>query len=141
MSNDRVPAGLEQVRADLEAWRGRRCKGDRIPEGLWGRASRAVRQYGLNPVSRALRLDYYELKRRAGRSACAGHTDRCEAARPSAPAFVEVSAGSAGEEQRTEAGVGCVVELEKGNGTRLRICVREAATVDWGKVKEAFLGA
>jgi hypothetical protein len=34
-----------------------------------------------------------------------------------------------------------VVELEKGNGARLRICVGTAATVDWGQVKEAFLGA
>jgi len=132
MKADREGTGLEQVRADLEAWRGQRRKGDRIPEGVWGRAARAVRQHGLNPVSRALRLDYYELKRRAR---------RCEAQRAGAPVFVELSAGSAGEEQRTEAGVACVVELEKSNGTRLRICVREAATVDWGKVKEAFLGA
>jgi len=132
MKKDKETAGLERVRAELEAWRGQRRKGDRIPEGVWRRAARAVRPYGLNAVSRALRLDYYQLKRRAGRG---------EAQRAGAPVFVELSAGSVGEGQRTEAGVACVVELEKGNGTRLRICVREAATVDWGKVKEAFLGA
>jgi hypothetical protein len=129
---ERAVAGLAEVRAELEAWRGQRRKGDRIPEEVWRRAARAVRQYGLNAVSRALRLDYYQLKRRA---------DRCEGERTRSPVFVELSAGTAGEGQRTEVGAGCVVELEKGNGTRLRICVREAATVDWGKVKEAFLGA
>jgi len=60
MNRDGVPVGLEQARAELEAWRGQRRKGDRIPEEMWGRAARAVRQYGLNPVSRALRLDYYQ---------------------------------------------------------------------------------
>jgi hypothetical protein len=34
-----------------------------------------------------------------------------------------------------------MVELEKGNGTRMRICVRDRATVDWCRLKEAFLGA
>jgi hypothetical protein len=33
------------------------------------------------------------------------------------------------------------VELEKGNGTRMRIFVRDGATVDWCRMKEAFLGA
>jgi len=130
MNTDRVPAGLEQVRADLAAWRGQRRKGDRIPEELWQRAARAVRQYGLNPVSHALRLDYYQLKRLVG---------RCEARRHreagTGPVFVEL------EGARSEAGLACVVELEKGNGARMRICVRDVAGVDWGKLKEAFLGA
>ena len=132
MNTDRVPAGLEQVRTDLEAWRARRRKGERIPDEVWRRAAGAVRQYGLNPVSRALRLDYYYLKRR---------TDRGEAARSASPMFVELSEVSAGAGPRTAADLACVVELEKGNGVRMRICVREAVAVDWGKLKEAFLGA
>ena len=132
MNTDRVPAGLAQVRADLEAWRGQRRKGARIPEAVWGRAARAVHQYGLNPVSRALRLDYYQLKRRA---------DRGAAARPALPMFVELSEGFAGAGPRREAGLACIVELEKSNGVRLRVSVREAVAVDWGKLKEAFLGA
>ena len=132
MKTDRLPVGLEQVRAELDAWRGQRCKGDRIPEEMWGRAVRAVRQYGLNPVSRALRLDYYHLKRRAG---------RCRGTRPASPLFVELSDAGAEAGPRTDTGLACVVELAKGNGTRMRICVHEAAGVDWGKLKEAFLGA
>ena len=134
MNTDRVPAGLERVRADLAAWRGQRRKGDRIPQELWQRAARAVRQYGLNPVSHALRLDYYQLKRWAGRPDAQGVARR-------GPVFVEVSAGSGADGAGIETGLACVVELEKGNGTRMRICVREAVGVDWGKLKEAFLGA
>jgi len=132
MSTDRVPVVLERVRADLDAWRGRRRKGDRIPEEVWRRAAGAVRQYGLNTVSRALRLDYYQLKRRAGGG---------PAARPPSPLFVELSDAGAAAGQRTDTGLACVVEMEKGNGTRMRVCVREAGAVDWGKLKEAFLGA
>ena len=54
MNTDRVPAGLEQVRTDLEAWRARRRKGERIPDEVWRRAAGAVRQYGLNPVRKKI---------------------------------------------------------------------------------------
>lgn len=128
MSMERVAAGLAEVGAELQAWRRQRRKGDRIPEEVWRRAARAVRQYGLNPVSRALQLDYYQLKRWAGSVDGPGAASH-------RPVFVEVE-GVAGE-----AGLACVVELEKGNGARMRICVRETVAVDWGKLKEAFLGA
>jgi hypothetical protein len=133
MKTDVEVAGLEQVREKLTAWRGQRNKGERIPDAVWGRAVTAVHRYGLNRVSRALRLDYYSLKRRTEGAASVSLADRSKGRR--GPAFVELGA------EQKEAGLGCVVELEKGNGTRLRICVREAATVDWGKLKEAFLGA
>ena len=128
MSMERAAAGLAEVRAELQAWRGRRRRGDRIPEEVWRRAARAVRQYGLNPVSRALRLDYYQLKRWAGRVDGQGSASH-------GPVFVEV------EGTASEAGLACVVELEKCNGTRMRICVRDTVAVDWGKLKEAFMGA
>lgn len=137
MNTDRVLAGLERVRTALRAWRRQRRKGDRIPEEIWRDAEGAARQYGLNRVSKALGLDYKQLKRRTGGGAGAGET-----ARDVEPVFVELEgqrlpAGRPG----TEAGLACVVELEKGNGVRMRICVREAVAVDWGKLKEAFLGA
>ncbi len=125
-----LPVGLERVRMRLATWREQRRGRERIPNGVWGEAARAARQYGLNRVSKALGLDYNHLKRRAG--GCAGAT---ETSRDSRSVFVEL------EGPRTEAGLACVVELEKGNGVRMRICVREAGTVDWGKLKEAFLGA
>lgn len=120
-----LPAELKKVRGNLEAWRGQRRHGQRIPEELWGAAVRAARRHGLNRVSRALGLDYYHLKKRS-------RADGSE------QVFVEVSSAAPEE---TDPNAGCVVELEKGNGVRMRICVRDAATVDWSRMKEAFLGA
>jgi len=74
------------------------------------------------------------LKRWAGRVGARRETSR-------EPVFVEVSSGLGGKGPGTETDLACVVELEKSNGTRMRIAVREAATVDWAKLKEAFLGA
>jgi hypothetical protein len=125
-----LPAELEQVRGQLERWRGQKRNGQRIPEPLWSAAVRAVRHHGVNRVSRALGLDYYHLKRRAG--LCKQNAEVTEGTEG---LFVEL------EGPRAERGVSCVVELEKGNGAKLRVCVGDAATVDWCRVKEAFLGA
>ena len=125
-----LPGELKKVRRELDEWRGQRVKGQRIPEELWGAAVRAVGRHGLNRVSRALGLDYYHLKKRSGLS------KETRSRAEGEPVFVEV-ANAATEVSE----LACVVELEKGNGVRMRICVQDAATVDWGRMKEAFLGA
>ena len=117
------------ARIGLAAWRETRRGAERIPGGLWDAAVRAARQHGVHRVSRELGLDYNHLKRRCGGVA------RGQAAKASAPVFVELGT------QASEAELACLVELEKGNGTRMRICVRDTVAVDWGKLKEAFLGA
>ncbi len=128
-----LPGGLKKVRGELEEWRGQRRRGQRIPEELWAAAVRAVGRHGLNRVSRALGLDYYHLKKRWGLGKEEGlHADGSE------PVFVEVASAAA---EMADPNAACVVELEKGNGVRMRICVRDAATVDWSRMKEAFLGA
>jgi hypothetical protein len=77
-------------------------------------------------VSKALGLDYSCLKKRvAGKG---GNEKRSLGVKP---AFVEVKPED----------LSCVIELEKGGGTRMRICVKSAGSVDWCRIKEAFLGA
>jgi len=132
MNTNTVAAGLADVRAQFDSWRKQRRRGQRIPARLWRRAARAAREYGLSPVSHALGLDYHRLKRWAERTGTKPGPE---------PVFVEVSAQSAPEGTEPERGLACVVELHKGNGARMRICVRDALGVDWGKLKEAFLGA
>ena len=124
-----LPVAIEGVRGELEAWRARRRRGERIPGEVWRSAVRAAERHGVHRVSRALGLDYVHLKRRVGEArangagGCAGEV------------FVELAGAG------VESGAACVVELEKGNGTRMRIFVRDGATVDWCRMKEAFLGA
>ena len=128
-----LAAEVERVRGELEEWRGQRRRGQRIPEELWSAAVQAARGHGLNHVSRALGLDYYQLKRRSELG-----EEKAQTVRGNEQTFVElVDTGV----ELAEAKASCVIELEKGNGVRMRICVRDAATVDWGRMKEAFLGA
>lgn len=125
-----LQAELEQVRKELAAWRATPGKGQKIPGAVWRKAVRAARRHGLNPVSKALGLDYSCLKKRV-----AGKGGSEKRSFGVSPAFVEVKPEAAPED------LACVIELEKGGGTRMRICVKSAGSVDWCRIKEAFLGA
>jgi hypothetical protein len=126
----KLPKKLEYVRRDFEAWREKRRKGERIPDTLWAGAALAVKECGVSRVSGALGLDYYKLKKRAGlrEEAPGGETE-------TDITFAELSRPTMNGEAV------CVVELEKGNGTRMRICLAEPAVVDWGQLTDAFLKA
>ena len=129
--NSELPIEVKRVRKRLGEWRKQRQQGQRIPENLWSAAVRASQHHGLNCVSTALGLDYSCLKHRAGKLQGSKRSEMVVAD----PLFVELAA------QNAEGPFACVVELEKGNGVRMRICVQDAATVDWSRMKEAFLGA
>jgi hypothetical protein len=130
--NSELPIEVKRVGKRLGMWRDQRQQGQRIPEKLWSAAVRASRHHGLNCVSTALGLDYSCLKRRAEKK---GQACKAEKSVMSDPLFMEVTA------QKAEGATTCVVELEKGNGAKLRVCVVDAATIDWCRLKEAFLGA
>ena len=129
-TEDGLATELEVARKELTAWRTGQEKGQRIPEPVWRTAVRAAKRHGVNPVSKALGLDYSCLKKRVGER---GRSRR--GAMTATPAFVEVLPDLASRD------LACVIELEKGNGARLRICAKTANAVDWGKVREVFLGA
>ena len=122
-----VPEELRRMRVELDEWRSQRRRGKRIPEELWNEAAGLARRHGLNIVSNALKLDYYHLKKRSGMNG--------RNAEPEKEVFAELQASV------SESGGTCVVELEKGNGAKLRVSARNAGMVDWCQVKEAFLGA
>ena len=63
-SNELFLSQLKQARQQLEVWRKTRQRGERIPERLWTSLVALARAHGVSPVSQALRLDYYALKRR-----------------------------------------------------------------------------
>ena len=123
------PAAIEKARSEFASWRAQKRGRERIPDALWRTASSAARRHGVHAVSRALSLNHADLKRRMNQKA---GTEEVEGFSESA--FVELVGAGVG------AGPGCVVELEKGNGTRMRICVGDAAAIDWARMKEAFLG-
>jgi len=119
MGEKQLPVAIKRVQAEFAEWRASKSGRERIPDRLWAAAAEAARRHGVHAVSRAVRLEHSTLRRRVEETAT----------------FVELDGLSAAEK------VGCIVELEKGNGTRMRICVRDGASVDWSRMKEAFLGA
>ncbi len=125
MDKKQLPVSVERVRGQFEGWRAVKEPRDRIPGRLWDAAVDAARRHGVHAVCRAVKLEHAALSRRV--QATVGEASH-------APAFIEMEASASG-------GVGCIVELEKSNGTRMRICVRDCTSVDWPRMKEAFLGA
>lgn len=94
---------LEPVRRALAAWRKTRPHRQPIPEALWSEMAALARTHGVSSVSRALRLDYYALKRRVSEPVPASD-------------FVEVKLASAEDPTR-----GCTAELEDRQGRKLRL--------------------
>ena len=118
---------IEPVRQQLEAWRSTREPRDRIPEPLWGAMAKLARTYGVNPVSAALRVEYYALKDRVSgakkvRSVCA----------PSLPRFVELKAPPVSQPS------GWLVELEDGSGNRMSLRLDPGSGVDALAMVQAF---
>ena len=55
---------LEDVQGQIEAWRKRAHRGRRIPEAFWDAAVSLCREHSVHSVSRTLRLNYNDLKKR-----------------------------------------------------------------------------
>jgi hypothetical protein len=123
-------AELAPVREELTAWRGNPEKTRTIPVAIWDKATILAKKYGVHPVSNILKVSHGDLKRHVN-----GEAGREYQEAGLMPAFIEVKSASASEE------LGCVIELTKGCGTRLRISLKSAGSVDWCRIKEAFLGA
>jgi len=121
-------AGLERLRAGMEDWRARKRRGERIPAVIWRSAVEESKRHGTSCVCRILKLGYADLKRRAAAVEQAGRLE-------GRPAFKELS------DAPLRMGMGCVVELAKPNGVRLRVSVPVQAGVDWSQLKAAFLEA
>jgi hypothetical protein len=100
------PAALAGVQRNIAQWRQRHRPRARIPEQLWREAADLARAHGVNRTARALRLDYYSLKKRT--AAAAGPGKRI-------PGFVEILPGG------MPAGSECMIEVEDPGGAKLRI--------------------
>ena len=69
-----LPARLEAVRRRFERWRRTRRPPSRIPDPLWVVAVKLVGRYGIHRTARALRVDYYSLKKRVTAASAAHHS-------------------------------------------------------------------
>jgi hypothetical protein len=58
------PPAVKRLRSRIEHWRKTRRKRCRMPEPLWASAVRLAKKHGIYSTSRALRVNYEQLKRR-----------------------------------------------------------------------------
>ena len=101
------PAALSRTQRKLGQWRQRGRPGAWIPEELWREAAALARTYGTYRTARALRLNYYSLKKRLAAAAEPGRL---------APQFVELLPGGMPAPHSE-----CLIEVEEANGAKLRI--------------------
>jgi len=118
-----MPASLMRLSRRFAAWRKKRDFGQRIPESLWKAAVESVSEHGLHCTARALKLDYYSLKKRVDRAS----------SDPSG--FVELPASPL-------LGVPeCVIEWEDASGSRMRVQLKGQVTPDLLALSRSFWGA
>jgi hypothetical protein len=101
------PTAIGRSQRKFEQWRQRHRPRAQIPPELWRQAAELACEYGINRTARALRLDYYSLKKRVATAARSSQR---------VPEFVEIlSGGMPGP--RPE----CLIEVEDASGGKMRI--------------------
>lgn len=129
-----LPARLEGLRRRFDRWRGTRQGRRRIPEGLWILAVKAAGRYGFNPTARALRLDYYALKKRveAADSCRVSDGKAVSANRKAVATFVELAPPmSSGSRE-------CLLELEEPGGSKLRVHLKGIEAPDLAALSQSL---
>ena len=101
------PTAIRRSQRKFEQWRQRRRPRAQIPQELWRQAAELACRYGINRTARALRLDYYSLKKRV--------TAAARTVEPSSE-FVEILPGGM-PAPRPE----CLIELDDASGVKMRI--------------------
>ena len=117
--DDGVRGGLAQLARRFAAWRQGHAFGARIPEPLWDAAAALAVEHGISRTATTLKLGYYDLKKRVDRKG-------------SIPAFVELSP------PMLSAPSVCTIELEKRDGSRMRIELKGASPADLAAVSRSF---
>jgi hypothetical protein len=125
----KMTADLVRGAAQFERWRQSRVRGARIPDRLWQLAVELASRQGISRTACALRVGYYELKKRLedqGKRTPTTSRRSCEST------FVELPpiATSIGRE--------CLIELEKVTGAKLRIHLKGPAIPDLSALASTF---
>jgi hypothetical protein len=134
-----LPARLEGVRRQFEGWRRTRKVRSRIPDSLWAAAVKVAGTYGIHRTAKALRVDYYSLKKRVDYYSLKKRVEGTPAGTDS-----KVPAGAAGAAfvalpPPAWPGCGeCTLELEDAGGARMRVHLKGFAAPDLAVLSRSF---
>src|SRR5262245_26864805 len=118
-ADSHLPASLAGARRRFQRWRQTGSRPHRIPASLWKAAVRCAAQHGLYQTARALGLDYNSLKKRVVASAETPATSTLPS--PFVELFTPARGGPPAE---------CILEIERPEGTKLRVELRGSAIPD-----------
>ena len=118
------PATLLRAQRKFGQWREQRRPRTPIPAELWREAAELACTHGINRTARALRLDYYSLKKRV--NTAAGTVEP-------ATKFVEILPGGMSAPRPQ-----CVIELEDANGAKMRISLAGGDLPDVAALARVF---
>ena len=114
-----LPARLEGVRRRFERWRATRMGRTRIPDTLWASAALVANAFGISRTARVLQVNPSRLKKRLVQKLAASVPES-----EGKPRFVELGRFS------PNGSCECLLELEAGNGAKMRIEVKGIAAPD-----------
>ena len=124
-----LPAGWRAFGGDSSVGVGRISVRSRIPDSLWAAAVKMAGTYGIRRTARALRVDYYSLKKRVEQDPAAA-ADLPEGG--AVATFLELAPpASAGPCE-------CTLELEDAGGAKMRVHLKGVATPDLAALSRSF---
>ena len=124
-----LPVELENVRRRFEIWRRKRTARTHIPDSLWSAAVKVAERHGVHRTAKALRIDYYGLKKRVEEVGFDGAPARGDVA-----TFVELAGPLTG------GSVECLVELEDDSGAKMRVHLKGIEAPDLVALSGSFWG-
>ncbi len=125
-----LPARLEGLRRRLERWRRTRKVRSRIPESLWASAVKLAGRYGIHRTAKALRVDYYALKKRVEEEAAASASNVSQ--RGAGAAFLELAPPA-----RTGS-CECTLEFDRADEAKMRIHLKNVEAPDLAALSRSF---
>jgi hypothetical protein len=128
------PARLEGLRRRFERWRQSHRARSRIADPLWAAAVNMADAYGIHLTARALRLNYYALKKRVEQRSVAAPGLLEEGAtfiELPPPVSVDSCKGGSGPCE-------CTLELEDAGGAKLRVHLQGIAAPDLAALCRSF---
>ena len=118
---------LEEIRDQFETWRKTREKRTTIPDVLWEAAVSLSPRYSLCQVSKALRLNYSDLKLRVQAS-----QSFLQSSPVIDPAFIDLGL------KNPISPAECTIEMEDQNGAKMRMYFKGEAGLDLLELGKVF---
>ena len=124
---ENLEPALEEVHNQFETWRQTRQKRAPIPERLWEAAVGLSKHYTILQISKALRLNYTDLKHRVLAQDAHG------IAKPEkTPPFIELDLQHPNWQPQ------CVIKMQKPNGSKMKLYFTAERRVDLLELSKCF---